>query len=585
MKVRVSSRPSLFAGCRIGDMSAYVRTLSMSCFVVGALLLFCCAAFAAGPVKAPPADNESQKPPKSYAPIGNSGYRVPIPEVQMNRIFGGRQDHPSRTEEQKPEAVPLPSQKTQPRTEETTGTREAPSVQWLPFDPNRRTPTLRPPHPRETREEPRQKEEIPAILRSPHAPDRPLEAIPPKKEVLGVPPVLQPPLVLALPRTKETLATKHMGFRDAGALLGPLTAIPLDTRQKPVRVALPTPETIPSPRLERVARPDSKADLALHQPPDVLAVPRVKESPNPKQQGFHGVGGLIGPLTSIPLGTRQEPATVAVPQPKPIPEPRPKPIALPQAESKTDLALRQPPAILAVPRVKESPSSKQQGFHDVGGLTGPLTSIPLGTRREPEPVQVPKPEPAPVAVLEPAPEPTLSAPKETIAPETSEQVEMKPPAEESGPSKEQQTAPAKEVLPSPLDETGPQNVELRHYLQDTAPILEELSLLMTRAPALAVADYDPSQERPTAFRDDIYMKIEYMKRELQVLDSKTFAIIPPTQYTAFHSVIRDSITETYQACDTIMAYMRDPTSQNLQKMQEHLRRARELIQMTRTSRG
>ncbi len=100
-----------------------------------------------------------------------------------------------------------------------------------------------------------------------------------------------------------------------------------------------------------------------------------------------------------------------------------------------------------------------------------------------------------------------------------------------------------------------------------------------------MADYDPSQERPAAFRDDVYMKIEYMKRELQVLDSKTFAIIPPSKYTAFHSVIRDSITETYQACDTIMAYMRDPTSQNLQKMQEHLRRARKLIQMTRTGRG
>jgi hypothetical protein len=594
MKVRVSSRPSLLAGCRVADMKGQPRTPLLSCVLASALLMFHCVAFAAGPVKAPPGDSESQNPAKSYAPIGNSGYRVPIPEINMNRIFGGRPGQPPR-EGQGHRPVPPASQGPQAPTEETTSGSEAPRVHWLPFDPSRRTPSLRPPRQNETKEEQRQKEEIPSILKPPPAPDQPLEAVPPKKEVLGALPLPQQPTILAAPRAKESPMSKHMEFRDAAELTGTLASIPLGTRQVPARVAMPEPTAEPAPRPDRVI-PDPEANLALRQPPDVMAAPRVKESPKPKHQGFHDAEEPPGSVTSIPLGTRQEPATVAVPQLEAKPVPRAEHVAVPAPE--TNPALRQPPEVLAAPRVKESPESKHQGFHDAGEAPGAVTSIPLGTRREPAALAQPEPEPTPELRQEPAaiPEPESKpapeqtqpsgpAPAETVVAQPPEPIEMKPPAEESGPPKEQPIVPAKEALISPLASAGPQNVELQHYLRDTAPILEELSLLMTRAPSLAVADYDPSQDHPATIRDDIYMKIEYMKRELQVLDSKTFAIIPPPKYAAFHSVIRDSITETYQACDTIITYMRSPTSQNLQKMQEHLRRARELIQMTRTGRG
>jgi hypothetical protein len=633
MKVRLPLRPSLLSGCRMADMNEKARARTGTCLIAVLFLLCHSASFAAGPVKTPSSDSESRNPAQSYAPIGDSGYRVPIPEIKINRIFGGQQLKPHQGGEQQREPAPSSPETSQTPTEETGGSREKPRVQWLPFDPSRRTPSLRPPPQRGMREEARPKEEIPPMLKPPTAPDEPFEAIRPKKEVLGALPVPQPPVIFADPRIKESSKPKRLGFRDAGELTGPLEVIALHRRHEPATVSAPEPE--PAPRPERVAVSEPAHGRAPHPPPDVLAIPRVQEPPKPKHLGFQDSGNHAAPLASIPLGTRQDPATIPVPEPEPepLPEPvavsKPEPAPAPRPERMAvhgpdhRRAPHQPPDVLAVPRVNEPPKSKQLGFQDSGAQSGPLASIPLGTRQEPaaipapeprsEPVAVPEekpePRPEPVAVpqpqAEPQPEP-VAVPKPEAKPdrepeptppllpdsrETSpvpapEPVEMKPPVglpEE--PEKEQPTSPAKEVLPSPLDQDAAQNREVRHYLQDTAPILEELSLLMTRAPSLAVADYDPSQDQPAAFREDVYMKIEYMKRELQVLDSKTFAIIPPKKYEGFHSVIRDSITETYQACDTIMAYMRDPSEQNLQRVQEHLRRARELIQTTRTSRG
>jgi hypothetical protein len=98
---------------------------------------------------------------------------------------------------------------------------------------------------------------------------------------------------------------------------------------------------------------------------------------------------------------------------------------------------------------------------------------------------------------------------------------------------------------------------------------------------LTVADYDPSEPNAPVFPKELILKMDSLKRELQILDSKTFEIIPPAQYAPFHSIIRQSITQTYQACDEIINYFNDRKEQSLQKVQEHLLKARELIQKTR----
>ena len=172
-----------------------------------------------------------------------------------------------------------------------------------------------------------------------------------------------------------------------------------------------------------------------------------------------------------------------------------------------------------------------------------------------------------------APEPVLPPVEQPAEPEP-----VRPPIE-------QPASPVKEALPSPLAPEALNNPKVREYLRETTPLLEELSLLMTRAPSLSLADYDPSDADAPIVPKEIYLKIDSMKRELQNLDSKTFAIIPPPKYVPFHSVIRESITETYKACDAIISYLNEKNDENLQKILEHLTKARELIRETRTVQG
>jgi len=126
-----------------------------------------------------------------------------------------------------------------------------------------------------------------------------------------------------------------------------------------------------------------------------------------------------------------------------------------------------------------------------------------------------------------------------------------------------------------------QSREVRDYLLQAAPILEELSLLMTTAPSLNLADYDPSDPSAPAIPGDIYLRMDAIKRQLQILDSKTFAIIPPKKYGGFHSLIRESIAETNQACTAIMSYLQKSDIEDLRVIRDHLLRARKLIQRTR----
>jgi hypothetical protein len=163
-------------------------------------------------------------------------------------------------------------------------------------------------------------------------------------------------------------------------------------------------------------------------------------------------------------------------------------------------------------------------------------------------------------------------------------ISSNPPEPEPKPDKVPETATRHaSLIPTPLDLDARTSRAARDYLRETAPILEELSILMTRVPVLPIADYDPSDQNAALFPKEAYLKLDAIKRELQILDSKTFSIIPPAKYTVFHGLIRESITATYQACDSIISFFNERTPSNYQAIMDHLQKARDLIKQTRTA--
>ncbi|MGO9572015.1 MAG: hypothetical protein ACLP5H_31220 [Desulfomonilaceae bacterium] len=268
------------------------------------------------------------------------------------------------------------------------------------------------------------------------------------------------------------------------------------------------------------------------------------------------------------------------------------------------------PPLLSLEPVKRPSKTMPLESTKAQDEAGSKEGIPLDPRRELEALPAVEPEAptheepakgvqeeAPKEVLPPpeaAPPPEAPAPEALPEPDLREPVPsaLTPPSveepakpEPSLPPVERPAPPAKEVLPSPLAQEALNSLEVKEYLRETAPVLEELSLLMTRAPSLNLADYDPSDADAPIVPKEIYLKMDSMKRELQNLDSKTFAIIPPPKYGPFHAVIHESITETYQACDAIISYLNERNDENLQKIMEHLTKARELIRKTRSAQG
>jgi hypothetical protein len=212
--------------------------------------------------------------------------------------------------------------------------------------------------------------------------------------------------------------------------------------------------------------------------------------------------------------------------------------------------------------------------------------IPLDSRREMGLIAAPTPttEPQPGAPAEAQPQPEH--------PQSAEPVPLTPPAEEAAepeeelpPVEPEPERPLPDVIPSPLDAGALESREVREYLTASVPVLEELSLLMTRVPTLDVADFDPSETDPAAASADLLMKMDSLKRELQVLDSKTFSIIPPSTYTLYHSLIRESITHTYQACESMISFMQNRKEDDLKRVREHISKARQLLGRTRKSTG
>jgi hypothetical protein len=214
-------------------------------------------------------------------------------------------------------------------------------------------------------------------------------------------------------------------------------------------------------------------------------------------------------------------------------------------------------------------------------VIAPPREIVPQSRLEPRPEASPTLQPYPG--IEPRREPAKESPSPVAPPEPTVSPESQPPEEAITP--EETSLPPKEMLRSPLEEEALSSPEVREYLQQASPILEELSLLMTTAPSLNLADYDPSDTSAPAIPRDVYLRMDAIKRQLQILDSKTFAIIPPRKYAAFHSLIRESIAETNQACSAIMSYLQDTKAEDLRAVREHLLRARKLIQRTRETTG
>ena len=456
-----------------------------------------------------PSNSDGKNQEQAYAPLGESGYRVPIPEIRMDQILGGRPAKPKPPQPEKDESsspqsnIVEPAERNEPEQSERQETSVTPEPPRLPFDPAVRKTVPGPILQRPNIEEPSSmapplpKENV-SPLSAPFAPEDPMIARPPKKEVLmkRTPPTT-PPLLEAQP-SKETLKSIHLKAQGT-PFSGPIENIPLGSRGEPEIIPRRDPEPKPLPASSPEAEPESK------------------------------------------------PLPASLPETEPEPKPLPEPVTGP------------------VEPVIDKPAPKERT------LAAPSS--------EPEPHKL-TPEDRPFFV--PSLEPDKSGPKErTLIVPPMEPVQEQSIPKETLPVFTPPAPPPKEVLRSPLNDDIPDTPEIKYYFRDTAPILEELSLLMTRAPSMTTADYDPSDANAPLFSKDLQLRMDSMKRDLQILDSKTFAIIPPKRYEQFHDLIRDSITHTHQACDAILNYIAEPNEENFKLIQDHLFRARELIQKKR----
>ncbi|MBI5249319.1 MAG: hypothetical protein HY912_07475 [Desulfomonile tiedjei] len=395
---------------------------------------------------------------------------------------------------------------------------------------------------------PVQEPEVAPVKEQSPPPTKPVEQVQPQETPEPVP---QAPAPVEPQAPVET--TPHV--RESPRLpFDPAARTPQESVRKPVFVEEPTADKDEAPAFKSPQAPEPmteapppkkellKRKAAAPPIPVLLESQPLKGSAKPISMESLRLGASTDSTESISLDSRKEPEIAPEP---PARESLPEPESAPDTRPET--ATSQPP-------------------------------------KETVPVPVPAPSPAPA----PTPTPPVTQPE----PPPKEAVPMEPPSEpieeattpkETVPTLEQPPPPPKESFPSPLDPDVLTSREVRDYLRQAAPILEELSLLMTRAPSLNIADYDPSDPGAPLVPKELFLKMDSMKRELQILDSKTFSIIPPPKYARFHTVIRDSIASTYQACDAILAYFKESSPENLQKVLTSLTRARELIRRTRTA--
>lgn len=496
-------------------------------------------------------------PGQDSATIGHSGFKVPIPEIKMNRIIGG-------TAASVPEA--------QPQAGEPQASGESPEA---PLPPG----VDRPASP-ETSSSPSTSDGGETSAQSPAPAPEPL-ITPPRETVPAQSPVSpaggtqEKPTAGPTRNSQEQYDTApRSGTEETSSArpeepASPRSGIQPGTRESEEHIEM----LVRAPKAPEDAieppPPPRKEMLRLDSPPDVPLILKntpSKEGPAPLSIPQAEADDLADPREWIRLEQRREPEIIPPAELEPLPEDPTHALGRMQPMEESE----------RIPLQEDTSSKLQAPYSTFPGDTEPQSRRSRRSEVTEEHIPMLPPE------ITPEPSPSRRETKESPAPEapTESEVEGLPP-KEIVPSVEETRSEPKEVLPSPLNDDVLQSREVRDYLLQAAPILEELSLLMTTAPSLNLADYDPSDPSAPAIPGDIYLRMDAIKRQLQILDSKTFAIIPPKKYGGFHSLIRESIAETNQACTAIMSYLQKSNTEDLRVIRDHLLRARKLIQRTR----
>ncbi len=567
MRVRTIQRskmPFHFCNGRV------TRTLAVAVLAVG----FCLGQLYLSESEAQPLDRgEAQdhsanevKPGQTVAPIGNSGYMVPIPEIKMRSIIGNKASRPATVPSPKEQSSPIlapaknqpsPTKAEKPGTGEHPSAAEvpnAPDVETLPFEPAKRRSTVEQPSEPATVQRPSATEYRSPLAHPPATPEDVIAAPTPKKQLLGkkVTPTI-PPLLVLQP-IKVASKAKSLGWIKAQDEAGSKDQILLDPRREPEVIPDLEPEAIA--KSEPVKEPEQDRQKASEKSNQAQPLKEARQEllKTPEREV------LKKPLREAEQDLRNAPEQAV--HEKSLKEARQELLKTPERE-----VLKKPLREVE----QDLRNAPEQAVHDKS-----LKEARQELLKTPE-KEVQK-EPLKEALLSPEPEPVPAALTPPEAEQPAEPEESPLPVEKPAP-------PVQEIPPSPLAQDALNSPRVKQYLRETAPLLEELSLLMTKAPSLNLADYDPSDANAPMVPKDIYLKMDSMKRELQNLDSKTFAIIPPPKYIPYHAVIRQSITETYEACDAIISYLNERNDENLKKILEHLTKARELIRQTRTVQG
>lgn len=571
-----------------------------------------------------------QAKPKEEEPVGIEAPSAPVPEEtappsQIQRLpFDPVEPQPVRGPRKGPRRGPALPPKEPARPVARPELPVLPPAEEVtePSAPPKRGPSRGPALPESTStEEPPATVPVPATPQSigkapaePALTEQPAEEHPPAERPSverqpqdPVPTALQPP---------EPASEEHPPEKPQPAEHAPTETAPTAPTAPPAEVE--PKKTAPVPEETESPSPERQQGVQKESLPDLLKPPRapedtVKPPPRPKKEILKAkpaalptiimkaprskeerkamtvdraeTDEMADPREWIKLEERRDPEVIPPPEPEPAPEtsmqpevlPGHEPVSLPETQSVPEPKLQTPPQPETVPQPEPEAQPEQQ---------------PVATP-EPQPEQQPivKPEPTPTVPPEPAPSktpesepmpvpeqsPLDSSPKESLPAKPG----AEPPVEKETLPPVPEPPPVREIVPSPLEDNVLESREVRDYLKRAAPILEELSLLMARAPQLTIADYDPSDPNAPAVPGDVHPKMDSMKRTLQILDSKAFEIIPPKKYIPFHGLIRESIAETFKACEAITVYLDSNNPEDLRGVQDHLIKARELIRQTR----
>jgi hypothetical protein len=417
-------------------------------------------------------------------------------------------------------------------------------------------------------------------IAAPFAPEDAIAAPAPKKEMLKASHKgFKPPKILESKRAKEKMQGKPIQSEEIGEDPAGDSQLRLQKRKgpavsEPVEV-LPAPKDEFDPEPPQVAKEEKRADL-------------VEDSTKPSAKG-EGVAQMSGTQGGSEGKEEQKPAPVLN---WTAPEPVEK-----LNEPQSDQQNQAPPEVARQPKSPLSGTSgKRADSTNIETAQRPKEKIPspknpptLNWTAPDKPVESMAPETA--KEDEPAAEPMRPPEgKESTALSTPSEIEEQSIPDNLAPGDVEEDipvqvspppAPPKEMVPSPLEPGALEDEEVRDYLKATAAILEELSLLMTRAPSLTLAQYDPSDSSAPLAPAEVLRQIESLSRRLRILDSKTFTVIPPNRYNEFHNMLRNSIAESRMAFEAVMNFFSQGDPNALRQMRKHITKARDLIRETR----